>query len=59
MAIPSRKNQMIKQMIQSVKSIKRDRTLEDEKKIREKNKSIDEDEHKKRIDMLKNMGLLK
>jgi len=54
MTCPSRKNQMVKQLIQNKKIIKKEKQKE-EKIIEEK---ITEKEHQKRIKKLKEIGLI-
>lgn len=53
MAVPSRKNRMMQTIIQNQER--------DKEKLKHKleDKKIDEEEHKKRMDILKKMGLIK
>lgn len=39
--------------------VKNDKKLEDNESIKKEDKSISEEEHQKRIELLKNLGLLK
>ena len=59
MAVPKRKNQMIKQMMQNIKIMKRELSKEEKEKMERKNRPINEKEHQVRIQKLKEIGLIK
>ena len=61
MAVMGRKKQMVKQMIEFNKGKYRDINQKQQEKNKEsdKHKMVADEEHKKRIELLKNIGLLK
>jgi hypothetical protein len=59
MVVPKRKSQMIKQMMNNIKVMKRELSKEEKERVKGKERPIDEGEHKKRMKLLKQIGVLK
>lgn len=54
-----RKKQMVKRMMENIKIMKRELSVEEKKKMEEQKQQVSAEEHQRRLKMLKEMGVLK